>query len=310
MPLYLTEAEVAELLEPADAVEAVEACFRRLAAGEIENVPRQRTRWEEGFLAVMWAVDRELGLAGLKTYAAGRDGTHFVVLLFETETTENVAVIEADKLGQLRTGAASGVAAKHLAREGAAHARRDRLRLAGAQPGGRDPRGGADDRDRRRLLPQRGSPRGVLPRGRRRARREPSRPGLAGRGRDGHDLARPGAARRVAAARARSVCAVGANDPRRRELDNVVLERAAFVCCDSVENAKRESGDLIEPVEAGVLDWLEVQELQEVVAGELPGRQADDDIVVFKSNGLAAWDVAVGAVVLERARERGVGREL
>jgi ornithine cyclodeaminase/alanine dehydrogenase-like protein (mu-crystallin family) len=106
------------------------------------------------------------------------------------------------------------------------------------------------------------------------------------------------------------VCAVGANDPRRRELDNVVLERAAFVCCDSVENAKRESGDLIEPVEAGVLDWLEVHELQEVVAGELPGRQADDDIVVFKSNGLAAWDVAVGAVVLERARERGVGREL
>ena len=59
-----------------------------------------------------------------------------------------------------------------------------------------------------------------------------------------------------------------------------------------------------------MLDWLEVHELQEVVAGELPGRQADDDIVVFKSNGLAAWDVAIGAVALERARERGVGREL
>jgi ornithine cyclodeaminase/alanine dehydrogenase-like protein (mu-crystallin family) len=89
-----------------------------------------------------------------------------------------------------------------------------------------------------------------------------------------------------------------------------VLERAAFVCCDSVEDAKHESGDLIEPVEAGVLDWLEVHELQEVVAGELPGRQADDDIVVFKSNGLAAWDVAIAAVAVERARERGVGREL
>ena len=59
-----------------------------------------------------------------------------------------------------------------------------------------------------------------------------------------------------------------------------------------------------------MLDWLEVHELQEVVAGELPGRQADDDIVVFKSNGLAAWDVAVGAVAVERARERGLGREL
>jgi ornithine cyclodeaminase/alanine dehydrogenase-like protein (mu-crystallin family) len=80
------------------------------------------------------------------------------------------------------------------------------------------------------------------------------------------DLEGPGAARRVAAAgsaRLRS----RRERPARRELDNVVLERAAFVCCDSIENAKRESGDLIEPVEAGVLDWLEVHELQEVVAG-------------------------------------------
>ena len=80
-----------------------------------------------------------------------------------------------------------------------------------------------------------------------------------------------------------------------------MLERAAFVCCDSLDDAKIESGDLIEPVEQGVLDWLEVHELQEVVAGELPGRQSDDDIVVFKSNGLAAWDLAVAARVVELA---------
>jgi len=106
------------------------------------------------------------------------------------------------------------------------------------------------------------------------------------------------------------VCAIGANDPRRRELDNVVLERAAFVCCDSVEQSRQESGDLIEPVEAGVLDWLEVHELQEVIAGELPGRQADDDVVLFKSNGLAAWDVAIGAVVVEKARAEGAGTQV
>ncbi len=78
-----------------------------------------------------------------------------------------------------------------------------------------------------------------------------------------------------------------------------MLERAAFVCCDSLDDAKLESGDLIEPVQQGVLDWLEVHELQEVVAGELPGRQADEDIVVFKSNGLAAWDLAVAARAVE-----------
>ena len=92
------------------------------------------------------------------------------------------------------------------------------------------------------------------------------------------------------------VCAVGANDAARRELDNAVLERAAFVCCDSLEQAGIESGDLIEPVERGVLDWLEVHELQEVVAGEVQGRASTPTTSsLFKSNGIAAWDMAVGA---------------
>src|SRR6185503_14492298 len=67
------------------------------------------------------------------------------------------------------------------------------------------------------------------------------------------------------------VCAAGANRIKARELDNLVLERASFVCCDSREQARIEAGDLVEPIERGVLDWLEVHELHEVVAGELPG---------------------------------------
>lgn len=75
MPLYLTEANVGSLLTPADALEAVEGSFMRLAAGEVENRPRERLRLEDGTFAVMAAVDRELRLAGVKTYAwlpAGR----------------------------------------------------------------------------------------------------------------------------------------------------------------------------------------------------------------------------------------------
>jgi ornithine cyclodeaminase/alanine dehydrogenase-like protein (mu-crystallin family) len=309
VPLYLTEAEVAELLTPADALEAVEGSFGRLAAGEVENVPRQRTRFEDGRLAVMWAVDQELGLAGVKSYTAGAEGSYFVVLLFDLETKEPVAVIEADKLGQLRTGAASGVAARHLAREGAsslgvigcgwqarsqvasirealpsletviAYCRNDERLAAFCEEVGAEPGESHRDAAAQDVVVTVTTSRDPVVRG---------------------EWLRPGAL----------VCAVGANDPRRRELDNVVLERAAFVCCDSLEQARRESGDLIEPVEAGVLDWLEVHELQEVVAGELPGRQADDDIVVFKSNGLAAWDVAVGAAAVERAHQRGLGTEL
>src|SRR2546423_7352282 len=89
-----------------------------MAAGSVENRPRYRLGLEEGSLAVMAAADLELGYAGAKVYAGFRDGARFVVLLFRADAPELVAVLEADKLGQLRTGAASAVAAKHLASSG------------------------------------------------------------------------------------------------------------------------------------------------------------------------------------------------
>jgi len=309
MPLYLAESDVEGLLSPAETVDVIEACFRRMAAGAVENRPRYRLGLDGGGLAVMAAADLELGYAGAKVYAAFHGGARFAVLLFRAEAPELVAVIEADTLGQMRTGAASGVAARHLARPGAAslgvigcgwQAETQVACIRAAVPTIERVVAYCRTEERLRAFCERhGAEPGE-------SHRDPaecdvvvtvtgsSDPVLRG------EWLRPGAL----------VCAVGANDLRRRELDNVVLERATFVCCDSVEDARLESADLVEPVETGVLDWLEVHELQEVVAGELRGRQADDDIVVFKSNGLAAWDVAAAAAAVERARERGVGTEL
>jgi len=309
LPLYLTEAEVGELLTPSDALEAVEGCFRRLAAGAVENTPRKRVRLEGGMFAVMSAVDRELGFAGLKSYAWLEEGTPFVVVLFDTEKAELAAVIEADKLGQLRTGAASGVAAKHLSREGASslgvigcgwQARSQVASIREALSGLERVVAFCRSEDRLDEFCREVGAEAAE------SHREAAAQEVVVTATTSRDPVLRGEWLRPGAL----VCAIGANDPRHRELDNVVLERAAFVCCDSVEQARLESGDLIEPVEAGVLDWLEVHELQEVVAGELPGRQADEDIVVFKSNGLAAWDVAIGALALERAREQGAGTEV
>jgi alanine dehydrogenase len=309
MPLYLTEAEVAELLTLADAIAAVETSFERLARGEVDNRPRERLPLPDGQFAVMPCVDRELGYAGLKTYAWAAGGTPFLVVLFSLDDSRLEAVIEADKLGQLRTGAASGVAAKYLARDGATtlgvigcgwQAASQVAAIREALPA--IERTVVYCRDERRLATF-CKENGCEPAESHQDAAEcdvvvtvttSKDPVLRG------EWVSPGAL----------ICAVGANDPRARELDNVVLERATFVCCDSREQAKRESGDLIEPVERGVLDWLEVHELQDVVAGKLRGRQSDDDIVLFKSNGIAAWDLAVGARVVELARERGVGREL
>ena len=309
MPLYLTEAEVGELLSPTDALEAVEGSFRRLAAGEVDNKPRHRHRLEGGAFAVMSAVDHGIGFAGLKTYAWLPNGTPFVVCLFDLEQAELAAVIEADKLGQLRTGAASGVAAKYLARPGATtlgvlgcgwQAESQLQCIREAVPAIEQVVVYCRTEERLEEF----------------CKRVGAEAGETHRDAGGQDVvvtattSRDPVLRGEWLAEGALVCAIGANDHRSRELDNVVLERAAFVCCDSREQSRLESGDLIEPIEQGILDWLEVHELHEVVVGDVQGRQSPEDVVVFKSNGLAAWDVAIGALALERARERGVGREL
>ena len=309
MPLYLSEHDVESLLSPGEAVPVIEACFGRLAAGTVENVPRRRMSFEGGSFALMAAVDRELLFAGAKTYAVVEGRAAFLLCLFGLETGALEAVIEADALGRCRTGAASGVAAKHLARAGArtlgvigcggqaqaqveairaavpaidsvsAYCRTPERLAAFCAATGAEPAEGPQEAAAMDVVVTITTSRDPVLRG---------------------DWLSEGAL----------VAAVGANRPDARELDNAVLQRATFVCCDSREQAQLESGDLIEPVASGVLDWLEVHELQDVVAGELRGREGERDVVVFKSNGLAAWDVAAGAAVLELARERGLGRQL
>ncbi|MFL6007240.1 MAG: ornithine cyclodeaminase family protein [Gaiellaceae bacterium] len=305
MPLYLTEADVDALLVPADAVPIVEESFRRLAAGQVVNQPRVRLQSNGRALALMGAVDIGLGIAGSKTYVGA-----FVVSLFDVASGDCIGVIEANRLGQLRTGAASGVAAKYLARSGAR-----RLAVIGcgyqAETQVQCVRAAAP------TIAQ------VVAYCRTESALEDFCARVGAEAAESHHDAASEADIVITATTSKDpvlrgdwlregtlVCAVGANHPSKRELDDAVLERATFVCCDSVDDARLESGDLIEPVEHGVLDWLEVHELQEVVAGALPGRQSDGDVVLFKSNGLAAWDVAIGAAALERARERGVGTSL
>src|SRR5690242_17715572 len=119
MPLYLSEDDVRAVVTPADAVAAVEACFERMGRGAVENAPRRRLRLEEGRLADMAASDLELGYAGAKVYSGFAEGAAFLVALFDARGPNLVAVIEADHLGRLRTGAASAVAARHLSKEDA-----------------------------------------------------------------------------------------------------------------------------------------------------------------------------------------------
>src|SRR5712691_1423605 len=246
--LHITEEQVGALLTPAGAVDAVEACFERMARGAVQNRPRYRLRLEGGALAVMAAADLELGYAGAKIYAGFREGARFAVLLFRVDAPELVAVIDADKLGQLRTGAASGVAAKQLAKSDASslgvigcgwQAESQVACIRAAVPG--IERVVAYCRTEQRL--------------REFCERNGAEPGESHRDAAECDVVvtvtgSPDPVLRGEWLRAGAlVCAVGANDGKRRELDNVVLERATFVCCDSLDDARLESADLIEPAE-------------------------------------------------------------
>jgi alanine dehydrogenase len=309
MPLYLRESDVEKLLPPGDAVEAVEGCFRRLGSGQAENHPRYRIPLNEGRLNILGAADRELGVAGLKSYVAFATGTRFVVVLFAADSPEVLALIEADRLGQMRTGGASAVAARHLAKPGASslgiigtgwQAESQLVCIRAAVPGIERVVAYSRNEERLKEFCERF---GVEPGEYNRDAAEQDIVVTATSSKDPvlrGEWLRPGAL----------ICAMGANRIESRELDNAVIERAAFVCCDSKEQARIEAGDLVEPVERGVLDWLEVHELSEVVSGEVTGRAQDDDIVLFKSLGIAAEDLAVAKVVYDRARAEGVGSEL
>ena len=309
MPLYLSEQDVAGLLTPADAVPVIEECFRRLASGAAVNEPRKRLPLPGGYFAVMAATDTELRYAGLKSYALVEGKLAFVVCLFSLADGALAGVLEADRLGQVRTGAASGVAAKYLARDGAStlgligcgwQAESQLAAITAAVPSVERAFAWCRTSDRLKTF----------------CEATGAQPAESAQGAAACDIvvtattAKDPVLRGEWLVEGALVCAIGANDPAARELDNRVLERASFVCCDSLAQARLESGDLIEPVATGVLDWLEVHELQEVVAGATHGRAGARDIVVFKSNGIAAWDVAAGAEALARANANGVGRQL
>ena len=215
---------------------------------------------------------------GLKSYATVRGGAKFVVLLFSAETGALLAVIEADKLGQMRTGAASGVATKHLARPdadrvgcyGTGWQARSQLEAVCAVRRVREVRVYGRDAERRaRFAEEMGALLGV-----------PvvavDRPEAAARGRvdprdDHRDRRRPCSRERWIEPGAH-VNAAGSNALQRAELDVEAVRRAGLIVTDSLEQARVECGDLVAALEQGVIRWEDVHELGEVVAGRRPGR--------------------------------------
>ena len=316
MPLYLTEADVDALADMDLALEAIEGSFDRQGRGVAGNVGRRRARVPAGALQLMGAADQELGAAGAKIYSSfSGGGTRFVVVLFDVVTGLLRAVIEAGRLGELRTGAASGISSKYLARPDS--------RAVGLIGSGRQARtqlealNGVHDLSEARVYSR--NPANVeayVKTMRERVDAELIACGSAAEAVRDADIvvtATSAAGPVLLAdhlAPGMHVVAMGSNNPVHGELETAAVARADRVFVDDLDGAHEEAGDLMAAVRAGVIQWGQIIELGQVVAGQVAGRTADDEITLFASQGIALWDIALAQAVVDRAEAAGRGTQV
>ncbi|HEY8489922.1 MAG TPA: ornithine cyclodeaminase family protein [Dehalococcoidia bacterium] len=316
MALFLREAEVTELLTMDAALAAVEEAFRQQGLGQATNHPRTRFVMKGGVFHLMAGALPEQGAFGFKAYTAypGR-GVRFKVTLYDAASGDILAVMEADRLGQVRTGAASGVATKYMAREDASvvgifgtgwQARTQLEAVCKVRPVRLVKAYGRDPERRKRFAREMAE---LL-----RVTVQPvEAPEEAVRGCDvvititnAREPVFDGAWLEPGT----HVNAAGSNYLIKREIDDAAVARAAVIAVDDLAQAKLECGDLLHPVERGLVRWSQVRQLGDVVAGLAPGRRSPDDVTLFESQGIAIEDVAVARRVYDLARERGVGQEI
>lgn len=316
MTLHINEPEVHQLLTMPMAIAAVEEICRKQAEGSVVVHPRRRFELPGGgFFHYMAAIDTGAGLIAMKQYTYVKGKLCFLVPLYSTESGELLALIEADYLGQMRTGAASGVATKYLAHKlaksaaiigtgGQARTQLEAIHsvrmLDSVYVYGRNP-------ERRKRFAEEMSERLSI-----------------------NVYAIDSAA--VAVQSAEIICtattspqpvllgaevapgthinAIGANHAHKRELDDDAIAKANIIFVDSLAQSQQEAGDLIIPFLKQKERWSQVFELAQLVAGKAPGRTKEIQITLFKSNGIASWDLAVAAKVYALAREKGLGRNL
>jgi alanine dehydrogenase len=316
MTLHISEGEVRAVLTMPQAVEAVEEISRKQATGEVVVHPRRRFELPGGgFFHYMAAADFATGFVAMKQYTYVRGKLRFLVPLYEMASGDLLAMIEADYMGQLRTGAASGVATKYLARKdarvaavigtgGQAKTQLEAIALVRKLESARAY--GRDAAKREKFCAEMSARLGI-----------PVRPctsaAEAVRGADIISTATTASQPVVSRADLSPgvhINAVGANHAHKRELDDEAVASADIIVVDSVEQSRQEAGDLIIAFHGDEICWTGVKKLSEIVAGKATGRTSDTEVTLFKSNGIASWDLAVAMKVYAAAREKKLGRQL
>jgi len=300
----IREHEVVQALTMERALQVVEAAFRDWAHGRATNSPRQRVHTPQGTLHLMGAAWHSKGYIGYKAYLSFPGGTRFHVLLASAISGQSLALIEADALGRIRTGAASGIATRYLAREdatrvaiiGTGHQAATQLQAVCTVRPIQQIYAFSRTPERLHAFCQQMSEQLSVPVQPVSSVEEAVQnadiiititnarePFLTGA------MLRPGM----------HINAAGANSLARRELDTHAVGRCDRIVVDDPEQARTEAAELLLPIEMRRLSWERVHPLAYIIGGLLPGRQSPEEITLFKSLGIALEDVAAAAAVYE-----------
>jgi ornithine cyclodeaminase/alanine dehydrogenase-like protein (mu-crystallin family) len=321
MALILKESEVRSLLTMKDGIRIVEEGFAEYARGRTTLAPRlvMKLRGDAGTFRIMAAIVPEMGGFGLKTLTGtpGKrkpDSTYFAMLYFDVSTGALLAVIPATHITGIRTGAASGVATRYLAREdartvglfGAGFQGRNQIAAIRAVRGIELVKIFDVAEAPARALANELQADGV-------EARVVRSPEDAVAGSDIIASATTASEPPIRGASLPPGChvnAVGANAPTKREVDAETFARARVIV-DFEEQVLQEAGDLMSAIESGSFAKERIHaELGDVVIGKKKGRESRDQVTLFKSVGVAIEDVAVAAWVYQEARKRGLGTDL
>ncbi len=313
-PLYITESEVESLFTMEDAVDVVEQAFIARASGDAHNEPRRRVPTSSGAYNVMFASWLGHNIAGLKSYAGGRGGINFHVLLYDTSANSLAAVIEANRMGQIRTGAASGVATKYMARGdaetvgiiGSGYQAETQLAAVAQVRDIRSAKVHSRSEENRNSYAERMTAAMGF---------EVSPVSSGEEAADADIIATITSAQEPVLlgewlTSGTHINAAGNNSWLKREIDTRAITACDIVAVDDVEQAKFECGELMRAAEVGRFSWDLAVPIHDIVGGRMSGRDNDEQITLFESQGLALEDIAACERIVELAREQGVGLPL
>ncbi|MBN1829689.1 MAG: ornithine cyclodeaminase family protein [Deltaproteobacteria bacterium] len=315
MALFIREQDVQKVITMDMTIAAVEEAMKEHTLGAAYNTPRERTRIRKGALHILQGAVESHGVFGYKAYTSTKEGNRFLVYLYNVERGNLEAIIEANYMGMMRTGAANGVAARWMSRQDSS--------VVGLFGAGWQANGQIEALCRVRPIKKAK----VMDLNKERlatfCRSNEEKLGIevtpaatadeAVIGSDivttvttspaplfSHNLVGPGL----------HINAAGSNALIRTELDERTLLKAHIIAVDSRDVAAKECGDLLPLLEKGRIHWNEIPELGDIIAGRVPGREQPDQITIFESHGMGIQDLAIGARVLAAAREKGLGTEV